>query len=356
MNEADIITAALAGLAPLGLKATQQKGRVRAVRADADTFARIAKGKVQVDVVIAVKRNPTPATLGAMLAQANAYALAHDKPVVIVTDYVTQPVADRLRAAQQQFIDLAGNAYLEAPGWLVYVVGRKPVMTGAPKHAAKGVTPAGLKVGFALLCDPTLANAPQRTIALVAGVALGAVPAILADMRDAGQLMVVGKVRRVQANKRMLDEWAITYARTLRPKTLTATYTTQNFADWKTWPLNTKQVKWGGEPAAALLTGYLRPGVLTLYTEKLPARLIHDQRLIRAHVLADTALVEIRKPFWGEALTLRDGHSAVVKTMYEETVPPVLIYADLLATGDARCIETAEKLYDEHLAQFLPAA
>ena len=111
--------------------------------------------------------------------------------------------------------------------------------------------------------------------------------------------------------------------------------------------LDPKQMKWGAEPAAALLTGYLRPGVLTLYTEKLPARFIHDQRLIRAHVLADTALVEVRKPFWGETL---------VAGPREDTVPPVLIYADLLATGDARCIETAQKLYDDHLAQFLPAA
>ena len=69
--------------------------------------------------------------------------------------------------------------------------------------------------------------------------------------------------------------------------------------------------------------------------------------LIRAHVLADTALVEVRKPFWGETL---------VADPREDTVPPVLIYADLLATGDARCIETAQKLYDDHLAQFLSAA
>ena len=347
MNETDLIAFALAGLTPLGFNATVQKGNIRATRPEVDAFARIAKGKVQLDVVIEAKRAATPATLGAILAQTKAQALAHGKPVILVTDYVTPPVADRLRAEQQQFIDLAGNAYLEAPEWFVFVIGRKPVRTGAPIHAAKGATPAGLKVAFALLCDPPLADAPHRTIALAAGVALGAVPGILADMRDTDQLFVVGKVRRLQANKRMLDQWAFAYARTLRLKTLTATYTAPNFGEWKTWMLDPKQMKWGAEPAAALLTGYLRPGVLTLYTEKLPARFIHDKRLTRAHVLADTALVEVRKPFWGETL---------VAGPREDTVPPVLIYADLLATGDARCIETAQKLYDDHLAQFLPAA
>jgi hypothetical protein len=32
-------------------------------------------------------------------------------------------------------------------------------------------------------------------------------------------------------------------------------------------------------------------------------------------------------------------------------VPTPLIYADLLATGDARCIETTKLLYDEYLAR-----
>ena len=339
MKETDIIAAALVGLAPLGLKATLQKGGGR--------VARIAKGKLQVDYVIEEKRTVTPATLGAVLAQVRAQALAYGKPALLVTDHLTPPVAEALREQKQQFIDVAGNAYLEAPGWLVFVVGRKPLKTGAPKHAAKGATPAGLKVAFALLCDPALAAAPQRAIALAAGVSLGAVPGILADLQDVGHVLTLGKVRRLRATKRMLDEWAFAYARTLRPKTLTATYTTQNFAQWATWPLDTKHVKWGAEPAAALLTRYLRPGVLTLYTEKLPARLIHDQRLRPAHVLADTALVEVRKPFWGPAL--KAGPRG-------DTVPPVLIYADLLATGDARCIETAQKVYDDHLAQFLAAA
>jgi hypothetical protein len=31
----------------------------------------------------------------------------------------------------------------------------------------------------------------------------------------------------------------------------------------------------------------------------------------------------------------------------------VLIYADLLATSDARCIETAQMLYDRYLARFI---
>jgi hypothetical protein len=57
-------------------------------------------------------------------------------------------------------------------------------------------------------------------------------------------------------------------------------------------------------------------------------------------------LVEIRKPFWGKALDT--GRRA-------DLVPEPLVYADLLATGDARCIETAQMVYEEHLARLFTA-
>ena len=92
---------------------------------------------------------------------------------------------------------------------------------------------------------------------------------------------------------------------------------------------------------------YLRPGVLTIYADKLPPRLIVEQRLELAGPLAQDHLLELRKPFWGRTLRT-EGRP--------DTVPPALVYADLLATGDARCIETAQMIYDDCLARLLPAA
>ena len=45
-----------------------------------------------------------------------------------------------------------------------------------------------------------------------------------------------------------------------------------------------------------------------------------------------------------------------LKPLYKsvpETVPPVLIYADLLASGDTRNIETAEKIYNEYVVKII---
>jgi hypothetical protein len=109
-------------------------------------------------------------------------------------------------------------------------------------------------------------------------VALGALPAVLAGLQQTGHLQTLGTKRKLIATRRLLDEWALAYARTLRPKQLLRTLVAPTFENWKTWSLKADHAQWGGEPAAALLTKYLRPGVLTIYAEKMPARLMVDQR------------------------------------------------------------------------------
>lgn len=347
MPETILIKRVIAALEQLGLKVPIVKLEKNFGPLRADALLRIAKGKEKIDYVVEVKRAVTPATMGAAAAQLRDLAGTTGHAALLVADYLTPPVAEKLREARQQFADAAGNAYLEWPGLYVFVTGRKSEERLRGKKAGRAFTTNGLKVLFALICDPNLAEAPQRTIAAAAGVALGAVPAVLANLRAAGHVLVAGKRRRLNATKRLLDEWALAYAHNLRAKTLKETYQTQTFDTWHDWTLDPAQERWGGEPAANLLVGYLKPGILTIYTETLPGRLMIRQRMARAGPLAGDRLVEFRKPFWGKTLRT-EGHPDVV--------PPALVYADLLATGDGRCIETARMIYDRYLARFFPAA
>jgi hypothetical protein len=346
-KEATLIDHATRVLQDLGITVAALR-EPHATRDDrADARLRIGKGKVAADYLVEARRGVTPATLGAVVAQLRDAAAAAGRPALLVTDYLTPPVAEKLRGQQQQFVDAAGNAYLEAPGLLVYVVGRKLPAAPGETRTGKTFTANGLKVLFALLVDPELAAAPQRAIAAAAGVALGAVPGMLGDLQDAGHLLVAKKTRRLNATKRLLDEWALAYARRLRPRTKVATYNTPNLADWKAWRIDPEQARWGGEPAAHLLVRHLKPGVLTLYTDKLPPKLMVEQRIVPAGKLEFPPYLEVRKPFWGKALKI-DARAI--------TVPAVLVYADLLATGDGRCIETARMIYDGYIARLLPAA
>ena len=107
---------------------------------------------------------------------------------------------------------------------------------------------------------------------------------------------------------------------------------------WKKLDAAKYKVLLGAEPAAAIATRYLRPGVVTLYAEGLPARLMVDYRLRKS----EEGNIELRRRFWPF------NH----EWEHPNLAPPVLIYADLLATADARCIETAQLVYDRYLARF----
>lgn len=313
-----------------------------------DAWFRVTKDRKHVDYAVEVKRQVTPQTLGAVVAQLNNWGELTKKTPLLVTTHVTPPIADRLIEMNQQFVDAAGNAYLDAPGMFVLITGRKlekDADTIAEKPG-RAFTTAGLKTLFALICNPQLATATYREIAAAADVALGALPPVLTALQKTGHLNVLGNKRKLNTTRRLLDEWALAYARTLRPKQLLRTLVAPTFETWRAWDLHAEHAKWGGEPAAALLTKHLAPGVLTLYADKLPARLMVQHRMTTAKPNDEHNLVEVRKPFWGEDACNSD---------LTDLVPPALVYADLLATGDARCIEAAQMIYEAHLARLFTA-
>lgn len=305
----------------------------------------VTRDACRIDFAAEVRRRVTPSSLGALIAQLRHPADAGEPRSLLITEYVSTPLASQLRAQMQPFADAAGNAYLEGGGLFLYVSGRKLDQKQMAVRASKGFPATRLKVLFALICAPELAAAPYRTIAAAANVALGSMPAVLADLQQDASLIVREKRRGLNASKRLLDGWAQGYALGLRGKTLVERYRAENFAGWRDWHLNPAHARWGGEPAARLLGCELQPGVLTIYGEKLSARLLAEQKLAPATPAAYEQLLELRKPFWGESLSA-DASSV--------TVPPALIYADLLATGNGQCIEAAASIYESRLARFFP--
>ena len=133
---------------------------------------------------------------------------------------------------------------------------------------------------------------------------------------------------------RMLQEWTTHYPVTLRPKLVLG----QFHADLdRLQKLDMEQLKadWGGEPAAEQLTGYLKPAQFTVYTSEPIARLVAAGRM-RAE---PTGNVEVLEKFWNFSTHFDNKH----------VVPPILVYADLLATGDGRNAEAARLIYDQQI-------
>ena len=69
-------------------------------------------------------------------------------------------------------------------------------------------------------------------------------------------------------------------------------------------------------------------------------------RTVPGNMFAGTGRVRIYKPFWRDAARLFGG------TAQPDLVPPILAYADLVATADPRNLEAAKMIYDEYIARY----
>lgn len=167
-------------------------------------------------------------------------------------------------------------------------------------------------------------------------MAHGTVGWVMADLDARGfiaQLRGRHQPRRLVQADKLLTQWAEAYARKLRPKLVRAQFRQGDPNRPLAIEPTTEHTLLGGEPAAALLTHYLRPATYTLYAERVDTKLVLEHRLI-----ADPkGNVEFLEKFWKFA-TPQDPRPLA---------PLPLIYADLLAIGDARTIEVAQKLYEQ---------
>jgi hypothetical protein len=191
-------------------------------------------------------------------------------------------------------------------------------------------------VVFSLLCQPEWVDRAYRDIAHYAGVAHGTVGWVMPELARLGYVVTVSGKRRLLNPESLLRQWVEAYALTLRPRLLLGRYR----ADDLGWTANLDALKYnmvlGGEPGAQALTGQLRPGTATLYGEKVEPRLLLDQRL-RTDPRGN---VEIMKRFWA------------FETEPPGLAPLILIYADLLAIGDARCLEAGKQIYGRIVDRF----
>lgn len=343
LREAELLQAAVQALAGYGIPAeiALEPAKPKADRMRMDGVLRLVLGGKRQTFLVEAKRWLTPATLGYVVTRLRDLG----KNAMLVTDYVTPAVAEKLKDLDIAFVDTAGNAYLHRPPVLIWVAGRKPATTQQRFRAGRAFQPTGLKLIFALLCRPDLVNTGFREIAEFAGVAHGTVGLVLGDLREMGYLVETGntrtRVRRLRDSQKLLTQWAEAYARTLYPQLPIGRYQAAEPDWWKKLDAAKYKVLLGAEPAAAIATHYLHPGVVTLYAQETPARLMADYRLRKA----EEGNIELRRRFWPF------DH----KWEYPALTPPVLIYADLLATGDARCIETAQIIYDRYLARLIKA-
>lgn len=291
---------------------------------------------------IEVKRNLTTATLG--------LAVEHLRNApykgMLIAEYVNPNIAEKLKAMDIAFLDLAGNAYLNEKPVFIFIKGKR-----APEKwkRTKDLKPTrafqatGLKVLFGLLLKPELLQQTYRDIAKATNVALGTVGWVLTDLRDHGYLYEGKETkRRLTQTAKIIDQWVAAYPQKLRPKLTLGQYRADQARWWQDVDLQKHNAQWGGEIAGAMLTKYLNPEHAIIYADNIPAKLIVEQQLARDR----EGNVEILERFWDPEL-LKGAEAN--ENDRADLVPPFLVYADLMATADDRNIETARMIREEIL-------
>ena len=329
--EIDLLNTALETVRKLGIRIKIDR---HLAGLQAGAVVRIGEGRQARTYLVEIKRGLRPATLGAALHQIDRF----DKPGMLIADYVTPAMAETLKVRGVAFLDTAGNAFLDQPPLYVWVKGQRPQeKLAAGALTGRAFQPGGLKILFALLCHPEWIHQPYRKIAEHAGVAHGTVGWVMIDLQQLGFVADIDGKRRLLQQERLLKQWTEAYARTLRPKLLIGRYRTETLGWWADFNPHEYEVLLGGEAAAEEVTGHLRPETITLYVAKAAPRLLLDYKL-----RPDPAgPVEFLKRFWA------------FDTEAETVVPLPLIYADLVMTGDARCLETADLIYERIIDRFV---
>lgn len=255
---------------------------------------------------------------------------------VIAAPRISREAGERLRNAGIGYIDTAGNAYLTGPGLLILIAGRKSKSKGPKATPDRAFRPAGLKLLLALLSSPGLLNSSYRELAEVSEISLGSVTHVLQSLKDLEFLFEAKGRRHFQNREALLNEWAKQYGRHMLDREVLGRFSALESGWWRNATRELGGGLWGGEVAAARLTGNLRPEEISIYAESVPRSIVKSYRLRKD----EEGPIVFRRKFW---------HFDHPLQTTRRVVPPPLIYAELLALGDPRTAEAAKIIEERYI-------
>lgn len=280
-----------------------------------------------------IDRYGTLATIRAQAAPSKAERL------LLVTSYLSPNMINACRELQVDALDLAGNASILLADNVILVSGR-PRPDQSQQTQSRTWTKSTLRVALALLAVPSLLEKTYRDIAQVAGVSHGTVQNAIHGMLGRRDLIERPSRRGMQFTDagRMIDEWTTLYPTLLRGTLQLGRFRTDVPDWWRNVPELPDRCRFGGEPAAAILTEYLKPATFTVYcADQVPREWIAKARLRPDR---DGNVEFLKSPI----------QFAAAPELPQNIVPPLLAYADLVASGDSRNLETARLLREQYLS------
>lgn len=295
---------------------------------------------MNVDFLCEVKNTVTTATIGNIASRLKVLATQEKQPLLLVAKYITPTVMDELASNGINTLDCAGNCHIryEKGNKVIFHLTNKgeknTFMTEKPYPVFQE---AGLKIIFYLLQDIVNAGKPYREIQIATGVSLGAIKNVFNVLVERNFILLINS-KRILKNKNVLfNLWVENYNQVLKPKLLLGKMsfrTNDRRINWSALKLP-EGMYWGGEGGANRIDDYLEPGAFDIYTDIPAANLLKTGMVMQN----ENGEIRIYQKFWKWETD-------------NQLVPLILIYADLMGSGNSRCIEMAERLLDYGLKDY----
>lgn len=282
-----------------------------------------------------------PTVLDLVIHQIKTSPAPADSSPLLISHYISPKLAAKLKQAQVEYADCAGNLFLSHMPLYIEIGGQKH----APKApgADKLFRTAGLKLVYLFLRNRQAVNATYRMLADDAGIALGAIGSLFTELEKRSNLQVEGGRRELMAVEELLQRWQLGYLENLRPKLFLQRCKPAPAVKLVQLPEKLKelgdgkQVLIGGELGASLMASNFIPKSAVLYMK--PEQQL--KMMLQLNLLPDPeGSITLLKPFgqqcswtgWQpEGLTLAD---------------PLLTFAEL---NGHETDQVAEKLYRQYL-------
>lgn len=262
--------------------------------------------------------------------------------LLLLAPHVRPQQAAILERAGIDYLDLAGNVHLQAPGLFVHVEGRRPPKEPmpAPGRPQKG----WIKTVMAILIRPELTNAPYRTLAEQADVALGTLAGCMNDLAARGLLLDGKGGRKVADRQALVALWVQAYIEGLRPRLNERRLQVRAEEKQEIWArletvLRARAQRWAltGADAADRRTHFFRAEETEIYA---PVRAFEDRETQKALV----AQPAVRG---GNLLIIEPPGPLAIPEVAGDgfpVAPDLLAYAELRYRGTGQALEAAERL------------
>lgn len=268
-------------------------------------------------------------------------SIADSANVILLAKKIYKDARDELVLNNVQYIEGNGNVYLHDENFY-FLINTNKTNSNTKISAGRAFAKTGLKVIFNLLLNEGLLTMPYRQIADSTSVSLGNVTNIINSLKEQGFIKKLADERLMLNNKKQLyNKWVDNYEHVLKPAIEIGTFRFENESDrldWRRLPLDSKRSVWGGEPAGHLMTGGIKPSLLTIYSNETRAELSRNYRMVRD----DDGYIKVYGKFW-EYNRYKNAHIA----------PSFLVYADLINSLNVNNHKAAAQIFDDVLKKQL---